>query len=73
MITLLFVALMLGVFGKLIAIAVKMTWGITKVVLGIIVLPLVLIAMAVAGLFYIAIPILIILGIVMLIKAAATN
>lgn len=67
-ITLLFIAFMLTIFGRLIAFAFKAAWGITKVVLVLIVLPVALIALFAAGFVYIAIPILAIVGIVALVK-----
>lgn len=63
---LIFTILMLVVFGKLILFAIKATWGITKILFAIVFLPLILIGMAIAGLFYIAIPIVAIIGIVSL-------
>lgn len=63
---LIFTILMLVVFGKLILFAIKATWGIAKILFAIVFLPLILIGMAIAGLFYIAIPIVAIIGIVSL-------
>ena len=65
-----FTILMIVVFGKLLFFAIKAAWGITKILLYIVFLPLLLIGLAVAGLIYIAIPALIIVGIVALVKAA---
>lgn len=59
---LLFTVLILAVFGKLLVFALKMSWGITKIVFGVILFPLVLIAMVFAGLFVFVIPILILVG-----------
>lgn len=72
MITLIFVLLMLGVFGKMIWFAIRAAWGITKVTFGIVFLPVILIVLAISGLIYIAIPVLIILGIVMIVKSAVS-
>lgn len=71
MLTLLFIICMIAVFGKLIALAFKMTWGITKIVLTFVFLPVILIGLAVSGLVAIALPILIIVGIISLIAAPA--
>ena len=60
--------LMLIVFGKLIGFAFRAAWGITKIFFGLIFLPVILIAMVIGGLIYIALPILAIVGIVLLIK-----
>lgn len=68
--TILFIILMIAVFGKLIGFAIKATWGITKIMFTIVVLPIILIAMVFAGLIYFTIPVLIILGIVLLLKSA---
>lgn len=68
MITCLFIFLMLAIFGKLVIFAIKATWGITKVCLTLVFLPVVLIALAIGGLMYIALPALIIVGVVALVK-----
>lgn len=66
--TLIFIIMMLLVFGKILTLAIKMAWGITKIVVFVILLPIVLIALVFAGLIYIAIPVLAIIGLVTLIK-----
>ena len=45
MLTLIFTCLMVWIFGKLIWIAFKMTWGITKVLFNLVFLPIILIAL----------------------------
>ena len=67
MLTLIFTCLMVWIFGKLIWIAFKMTWGITKVLFNLIFLPIILIALVIGGLVSVALPVLIIMGIIMLI------
>ena len=67
--TLLFIFLMFGVFGKLIGLAFRATWGITKIFFRLIFLPVVLIGLVMAGLMYIALPLLVIIGIVVLVLA----
>lgn len=67
MLTLLFIILMLIIFGKLIGFAMKAAWGITKIVCTIVLLPLLLIGLVFAGLIGIAFPILLVVGIVSLI------
>ena len=62
MLLFIFAILLLAVIGKLIGLAIKATWGITKILFNI-----VLIALVCAGLVYIAIPVLIIVGIVALV------
>lgn len=68
--TILFAVLMIAVFGKLIGLAVKAAWGITKIIFSIVFCPLVLIGLFVAGLVYLAVPILVIIGILALIASA---
>lgn len=62
--SLLFVICMICVFGKLFVFGVKAAWGISKFVVTVVLLPVILIGMVVGGLIYLAIPILIIVGIV---------
>lgn len=71
MITILFGICMLWVFGKLLVFGIKAAWGISKMFFTIIFLPMVLIGMVVGGLIYIAFPVLLIMGIIMLIRAKA--
>lgn len=70
MITLFFVGLLIAVMIKLICFAIKAAWGITRVVLTIVLFPAVLVIMAFSGLIVVALPILIITGIVLIIKSA---
>ncbi len=71
MLTLIFLICMFGIFGKLIGVAFQMAWGITKVVFTLVFLPLILIALVVGGLIYVALPLLIIIGLVSLVVEAA--
>ena len=64
MITLIFIILMIMVFGKLLIWSIKAAWGITKILFTVVFLPIILIAI------YIAIVLLIIGGIVTLVKSA---
>ena len=66
MLTMLFIILMLIIFGKLIGFAVKAAWGISKIVCTVVLLPLFLIGLVFAGLIGIAFPILLVVGIVSL-------
>ena len=66
MLTLLFVICMLGIFGKLIGLAFKMTWGIAKVLFTLVFLPVILVGLAMGGLLVVALPLLIVVGIVSL-------
>lgn len=71
MLTFIFLICMFGIFGKLIGVAFQMAWGITKVVFTLVFLPLILIALVVGGLVYVALPLLIIIGLVSLVVEAA--
>ena len=66
MLTLLFVICMFGIFGKLIGLAFKMTWGIAKVLCTLVFLPVILVGLAMGGLLVVAFPLLIVVGIVSL-------
>ena len=67
MLSLLFTICMIWIFGKLFIFGVKGAWGISKLLLTVVFLPLILIGMVIGGLMSIAFPILIILGIVALV------
>ena len=67
MLELVFGVLMLMVFGKLFVFGMKATWGITKFLVMIVFLPLGLIAMVLGGLFTLALPVLILIGLVSLV------
>lgn len=64
MLTLLFLVLIFAIFGKLLVFAVKATWGITRIIVTIVLFPLILVAMVFAGLFTLVLPILIIVGLI---------
>ena len=66
MLTLLFVICMFGIFGKLIGLAFKMTWGIAKVLFTLVFLPVILVGLAMGGLLVVTFPLLIVVGIVSL-------
>lgn len=63
MMTLIFTILFFVVFGKLLVLAVKATWGITKILFSLVLLPIFLIALVIGGLMYIALPVLAVIGI----------
>ena len=67
--TFLFFLLFLMVFGKMIRFAFRATWGLFKVLMYIVFLPLILVGMVFGGLLYLAFPILLIVGIVSLVAA----
>ena len=68
MLNLLFTILMIMVFGKLIGFAIRAAWGISKVIVTLVFLPLILIGLVLGGLIYLALPILIVVGLVALFK-----
>lgn len=71
MFELLFFVLMIVVFGKLIKYAVKATWGIAKILVTVVFLPLILVGLVLSGLIFIAFPILVVIGIVTMFCAKA--
>lgn len=62
----LFAILMFMVFGKILIFALKVSWGITKILLTIVFLPFILVVMVFAGFMTLALPLLIIIGIISL-------
>lgn len=70
MLTLLFTILMFVIFGKLLIFGIKVSWGITKILFTVVLLPIVLIGLVIAGFIYIAIPILVIIGLISLFSKA---
>ena len=65
--TLLFLILFFGVFGKLAGFAFRMTWNMMKFMLMIMIVPVIVVAI-VGGLVRIALPILVIVGIVYILR-----
>ena len=58
--------LLFMIFGKILIFAVKATWGITKIICTVLLFPLVLVGMVVIGMIKIALPVLLIVGIISL-------
>lgn len=71
MLAIFFGILMLVFICEMIGFAVKLAWNIFKIICTVIFLPIILIAMFAAGLVYIAMPILVIAGIIGLIGICA--
>lgn len=67
MITLLFIILLVGLIFNVIRIGLRLTWGLVKFIIGVVLFPLLIIAIAFGGFFYIAFVILIVAGIISLI------
>ncbi|MCQ2566087.1 MAG: hypothetical protein MJ194_04515 [Clostridia bacterium] len=68
MLTLIFIIAMIAIFGKLIWLAIRMAWGAANVILSLVLLPGMIIAAFVLGLFKIALPVLAIVGLVALLS-----
>lgn len=64
MLSIVYAVCMIWVFGKLLFWGIKAAWGISKLLVTVVLLPVVLIGMVVGGLIYLAFPVLILLGIV---------
>ena len=62
-----FIICMIAVFGKLALLAVSGAWGLIKILFSLIFLPFILIGLVFSGLIFLALPVLIIIGIVALI------
>ncbi len=69
MLTVLCFICLIGIFGKLVEVAFRMAWGITKVIFTLVFLPLIIIGLIIGGLLYLAIPILVVVGFVTIIQA----
>jgi len=54
------------IFAKLIKFAFKATWGIFKILIFLVFLPVTLIGLVFAGLMYVALPVLMVVGVVSL-------
>ena len=64
MLTMLMMIMFFAVFGKLLGFAFKVGWGMLKIAAYLIFLPAIVLMLIFGGLFYVALPILIIAGIV---------
>jgi hypothetical protein len=62
--SLLFFVLMIVVFGKILKFAIKATWSIAKIMVTLVFLPVILVGLVLAGLLTLALPILVVIGIV---------
>ena len=64
MLTLIFIILMFMVFGRILRFAIKAAWGVSKIICSVVLLPIFLICLLVVGFVEIALPILILVGII---------
>ena len=62
MMTLIFTFLMIVVFSKILIFAARAAWGISKIIVSLVLLPVCLVGLVLAGLVQIALPILLIVG-----------
>lgn len=70
MLTVLFGICLLAFFGNMIVFAVKMAWGLGKVLCTVVLFPLILICLVIGGLIKLALPLLIIGGVIGIVKNA---
>ena len=68
MINLIFTIFMFLIFGNILMFAIKMAWGLTKVLFSLVFLPVFLIVLVLVGLIKLALPILVIVGLVSIIS-----
>lgn len=73
MLAFIFMVLLFMVFGKILVFAVKAAWGVTKIVCTVVLFPLILIGMVVGGLIKIALPVLLIIGVITLFMSKSAN
>ena len=62
MLTLIFLVMMILVFGKILGFAIRAAWGVSKIVCTVVFLPLLVVGLVLIGLVKIALPILLIVG-----------
>ncbi len=70
MLSLLFIIFFFIVFGKMIGFAFRAAWGVAKFMMFLVFLPFILIALVFGGLAYIALPILLVVGLISLFAKA---
>lgn len=58
---------MIMIFGKILFFALRATWGITKILFSVVILPFVLVFLVLQGLIFIALPVLAIIGLISLV------
>lgn len=62
--SLIFIILMLIVFGKILKFAIKATWSIAKILVYLVLLPLFLVGLVLSGLIIIALSVLVVVGVI---------
>lgn len=68
MFTVIFFLALIWVTWKLFVLGLKATWGIAKLVCTVLLLPLFLVGLVLAGLIYVAVPVLLIVGTIALLR-----
>lgn len=69
MLTIIFLVMFFAIFGGIIKFAFKAAWGIMKILVFLVLLPVILIGLLIGGLVTLALPLLVIVGVVFLVKA----
>ncbi|MBQ8815942.1 MAG: hypothetical protein IJZ84_01510 [Lachnospiraceae bacterium] len=59
-----FTILLFVVFGKILLFSIKATWSIAKIVVSVVLLPLFLVGLVLSGLIAVALPVLVVVGII---------
>lgn len=72
MLTIIFFAALIWVTWKFFVLGLKLTWGIAKFVCTVLLFPLLMIGLVAVGLIYLAVPILIVAGIFVMIRAVVS-
>lgn len=67
MLELIFTVLLIYVFWKILKFAIKAAWGLSKIIVTVVFLPLVLIGLVLKGLVAIALPVLLVICIIMMV------
>lgn len=73
MISMIFTILMLAIFGRLLFFAIRLAWGFARVTLSLVLLPLGLIGLVLKGLIKLALPVLIVIGIISLLTVPSRD
>ena len=73
MISMIFTILMLAIFGRLLFFAIRLAWEFARVTLSLILLPLGLIGLVLKGLIKLALPVLIVIGIISLLTVPSRD
>lgn len=73
MFTVIFFLALIWVTWKLFVLGLKATWGIAKLVCTVLLLPLFLVGLVLAGLMYVAVPVLLIVGTIALLRGVTKS